>query len=125
VLSLALALPLIVFSKPLLTFWMGKQVANDGHLALALLAVANVLMVLNVVPHYALLAFGRVRLISGLNVGSGILLTLLMASLVPTFGLTGAALGRIAYAMLLAVPYLVASRKAFQSRAQFAPTEIA
>ncbi len=123
-LSLALALPLIVFSKPLLTFWMGKQVANDGHLALALLAVANVLMVLNVVPHYALLAFGRVRLISGLNVGSGILLTLLMASLVPTFGLNGAALGRIAYAMLLAVPYLIASRKAFQSRAQFAPTGI-
>jgi O-antigen/teichoic acid export membrane protein len=123
-LSLALALPLIVFSKPLLTFWMGTQVANDGHLALALLAVAYVLMALNVVPHYALLAFGRVRLISGLNLGAGILLTLLMASLVPTFGLTGAAMGRIAYSLLLAIPYLVASRKAFQSRTQFSPVGI-
>jgi O-antigen/teichoic acid export membrane protein len=120
-LSLALALPLIVFGKPILAFWMGKQVANDGHLVLALLAIAYVLLALNVVPHYALLAFGRVRLISGLNLGSGVLLTLLMASLVPTFGLTGAAMGRIAYSSLLAIPYLIASRKAFQSRAQFSP----
>jgi O-antigen/teichoic acid export membrane protein len=123
-LSLALGLPLIVLSKPILTLWMGKQVADDGHLVLALLAVAYIVMALNVVPHYALLAFGRVRLISGLNLSAGILLTLLMAFLVPTFGLTGAALGRIAYSMLLAVPYLIASRKAFQSRAQFVPVEI-
>ena len=50
-LSLVLALPLIVFGKPLLTFWMGKQVAGEGRLALALLAVAYALMALNVVPH--------------------------------------------------------------------------
>jgi O-antigen/teichoic acid export membrane protein len=119
-LSLALAFPLIVFGKPLLALWMGKQVASDGHLVLALLAVAYALMALNVVPHYALLAFGQVRLIAGLNIGSGILLTLLMTALVPAFGLVGAGLGRIAYSMLLAIPYLVASRKAFQTRAQFA-----
>lgn len=119
-LSITLALPLIVLSKPLLTLWMGKQVANDGHLVLSLLAVAYALMALNAVPHYALLAFGRVRLITGLNLSSGILLTLLMAALVPMFGLVGAALGRIAYSMLLAVPYLIVSRKEFQTRAQFA-----
>jgi len=120
-LSVALALPLIIFGKPLLALWMGKPVANDGHLVLAFLAVAYALMALNVVPHYALLAFGRVRLIAGLNFGSGVLLTVFMAVLVPTFGLAGAALGRVAYSLLLAVPYLIASRKAFQARAQFAP----
>jgi O-antigen/teichoic acid export membrane protein len=123
-LSVALALPLIVLSKPFLNVWMGKQVADDGHVVLALLAVAYTLMALNVVPHYALLAFGRVRLISGLNVGSGILLTLLIIFLVPTFGLIGAAIGRIAYSLLLAIPYLVASRKAFQSRTQLSPVGI-
>jgi O-antigen/teichoic acid export membrane protein len=123
-LSVALAAPLIVFGKPLLVFWMGKQFANEGHLVLALLAAAYALMALNVVPHYALLAFGRVRLIAGLNFGSGVILALLMAVLVPRLGLTGAALGRIAYSMLLAVPYLTASRKAFQSRAQFASLPI-
>jgi O-antigen/teichoic acid export membrane protein len=76
------------------------------------------------VPHYALLAFGRVRLISGLHVGSGILLTLLIIFLVPTFGLTGAAIGRVAYSLLLAIPYLLASRKAFQSRTQLSSVGI-
>lgn len=123
-LSLALALPLIVLGRPLLSLWMGKQVAEDGHLVLALLAVAYVLMALNVVPHYALLAFGRVRLISGLNVVSGVLLIVLMGFLVPTFGLTGAAIGRVAYSFLLAIPYLVASNKALHSRAQFSPVGI-
>jgi O-antigen/teichoic acid export membrane protein len=123
-LSLALALPLALFGKPLLALWMGKQLAIEGHIVLALLAVAYGLMALNVVPHYALLAFGRARLIAGLNIASGIVLTILMAALVPSFGLVGAGLGRIAYAMLLAVPYLIASRKAFQSRLELAPLGI-
>ena len=122
--SIALALPLILFGKPFLVLWMGKQVANEGHLVLALLAVAYAFMALNVVPHYALLAFGRARLIAGLNIGSGIILTILIATLVPAFGLVGAVLGRIAYSMVLAVPYLIAARKAFQSRVQLAPLGI-
>lgn len=123
-LSLVLALPLILFAEPFLNLWMGKQVAIEGHIVLALLAIAYALVAFNVVPHYALLAFGRVRLISGLNLGSGILLTLLMAFLVPTFGLTGAALGRIAYSLLLAIPYLIASHKAFQLQPKFSPVGI-
>jgi O-antigen/teichoic acid export membrane protein len=123
-LSTALALPMVLFGKPLLALWMGKQVANEGHIVLALLAVAYAFMALNVVPHYALLAFGRARLIAGLNVGAGIMLTILLAALVPAFGLVGAGLGRLAYSMLLAIPYLIASRKAFRSRVQFAPVGI-
>jgi O-antigen/teichoic acid export membrane protein len=119
-LSLALALPVVMLAKPILRLWMGKQVADEGHLVLALLAVAYALMALNVVPHYALLAFGRVRLIAGLNLSSGIFLTLLMALLVPAFGLAGAATGRIVYSLLLAIPYLLASRKVFRAQARFA-----
>ena len=115
---------MVLFGKPLLSIWMGKQVAADGHVVLALLAIAYAFMALNVVPHYALLAFGRARWIAGLNISSGIMLTILMAVLVPAFGLVGAGLGRIAYSVLLAVPYLVASRKAFQSRSQLAPLGI-
>jgi O-antigen/teichoic acid export membrane protein len=103
---------------------MGKQFADQGHVVLALLAVAYALMALNVVPHYALLAFGRVRFIAGLNFASGVLLALLMFELVPPFGLKGAALGRIAYSTLLAVPYLIASRKAFKARAQLLPVGV-
>ena len=99
----------------------GKQIADDGHFVLALLAVAYACMAINVVPHYALLAFGRARLIAALNIGSGLVLMILIAALVPSFGLVGAGLGRIAYSMLLAVPYLIASRKAFKARVQFLP----
>jgi len=120
-LSVALALPLILFGKPFLVLWMGKQVANEGHLVLALLALAYAFMALNVVPHYALLAFGRARLIAGLNIVAGIMLTIFIAGMVPAFGLVGAGLGRIAYSMVLAVPYLIAARKAFQSRVHLVP----
>jgi O-antigen/teichoic acid export membrane protein len=123
-LSLVFALPLVLFGNPLLAFWMGRQVAQEGHVVLALLAVAYALIALNTVPHYALLAFGRVRLVAGLNLGSGLLLVVLIAVLVPFFGLIGAALGRIGYSILLVVPSLVASRKAFESRAQLATAEI-
>ncbi|MGH9502872.1 MAG: oligosaccharide flippase family protein [Terriglobales bacterium] len=123
-LALVLALPMIVLSKPLLAFWMGKAVANEGHLALALLTIAFAFLALNIVPHYALLALGRVRLVSGLNVGSGILMIPLMVILIPRFGLVGAALGRIFYSLLLAVLYLLAFRKAFRPQPELAPVGI-
>lgn len=119
-LALALALPLVVFGTPLLAFWMGRAVADEGRFVLAWLAVAYALLALNIVPHYALLAFGRVRLVSGLNVSSGLLLIILMIILVPRLGLVGAALGRTLYSLLLAVPYLIASRNAFRSKTRFA-----
>jgi len=116
--SAALALPLVLGSRQLLSLWMGKQVAHDGHVVLSLLAIAYALMALNVVPHYALLAFGRVRFVAGLNLVSGILLVPLTLALVPSLGLGGAALGRIVYSLLLAIPYLLASRRSFRLHSQ-------
>ena len=118
--SAAMALPLVIFSKRILTLWMGAGFASQGHLARALLAVGYALLALNVGPHYTLLAFGRVRWISGLNVTSGIFLVALMALFVPTLGLVGAALGRVVYSFVLAVPYLLVSRKVFRSRPELA-----
>jgi O-antigen/teichoic acid export membrane protein len=116
--SVALAFPLIVFGRPLLRLWMGNQIANDGHVVLALLAVAYALLAVNVVPHYALLAFGRVRFVAGLNFASGLFLVAAMAVLVPAFGLVGAAVGRITYSLVLVVPYLLFARAEFRSRAK-------
>jgi len=121
--SVTIALPLILFGKPLLAIWMGKQVANEGHLVLALLAVAYTLLALNTVPHFALLAFGRVRLVASLNLASGILLALLISLLIRPYGLAGAALGRLAYSLLLAIPYLVVSHRAFQALPRLAAAE--
>jgi O-antigen/teichoic acid export membrane protein len=116
--ALVLALTFILFGKMLLTLWMGAAFAEQSYLVLAVLAVAYSAMAANVVPHCGLLALGRVRLVSALNVSAGVVLIGLMALLIPPLGLTGAALGRFGYSVLLAIPYLVSSRNAFGSHAE-------
>jgi O-antigen/teichoic acid export membrane protein len=122
--SVALAFPLIAFGRPLLRLWMGNQIANDGHIVLALLAAAYALLAVNVVPHYALLAFGRVRFVAGLNFASGLFLVAAMAVLVPAFGLVGAAIGRITYSLVLVVPYLLLARAEFRSRGELVGVDV-
>src|ERR1700675_4019526 len=54
-LSLALAAPLVLFGRPLLTLWMGVQFAQQAYVVLAVLAVAHLILAINIVPHYTLL----------------------------------------------------------------------
>lgn len=96
-LSLALAAPLVFFGKPILTLWMGAQFAQKAYVVLALLAVAHMILAINIVPHYTLLAFGFVRFVSVVNIVGGILSLAAVAFFVPSFGLVGAALGRLFY----------------------------
>ncbi|HEX8811527.1 MAG TPA: oligosaccharide flippase family protein [Terracidiphilus sp.] len=96
-LSLVLAAPLIFFGKPILTLWMGAQFAQQAYVVLALLAVAHMILAINIVPHYALLAFGNVRFVSVVNIAGGILSLAAVAFFVPSFGLVGAAVGRLFY----------------------------
>jgi O-antigen/teichoic acid export membrane protein len=103
VLSLAVALPLVMLSKPLLTLWMGAEFAEQGYVLLRILAVAYALLAINVVPHYTLLALGRVRYVSVVNVLGSALCLCMMTLLIPSLGLTGAALGRLLYGPVLAL----------------------
>jgi O-antigen/teichoic acid export membrane protein len=103
--SLALALPLILLGKPLLTLWMGAQFAQQGYVILGILAVAYVLLAVNVVPHYTLLALGSVRFVSIVNIVGGILSLGAAAILIPRLGLTGAALGRLLYGPAVALNF--------------------
>jgi O-antigen/teichoic acid export membrane protein len=112
------AFTLILFGKALLRAWMGAPFAHQSYTVLAILAVAYAAMAANVVPHCGLLALGRVRLISALNIAAGVILIFLMAVLIPPFGINGAALGRMGYSIFLAIPYLVSSRNAFRSSPQ-------
>jgi O-antigen/teichoic acid export membrane protein len=123
--ALILALTLIVFGKPLLTLWMGRAFAEQSYLVLTILATAYAAMAANVVPHCGLLALGRVRLISALNIGAGMVLIISMALLIPALGLIGAALGRAAYSVLLAIPYVLSSRNAFRSNKELEAVGVA
>lgn len=106
VLALLLSSPLILFSRPFLTFWMGKGFAAHAWLALALLSIASGLVALNVTLHYSLLAMGCIRNVAVLNLIAGGAMLALMALLVPRFGIVGAALGRVVYGPVTWLMYL-------------------
>jgi O-antigen/teichoic acid export membrane protein len=105
-LSVALAAPLVLFGKPLLTLWMGAQFAQQAYVVLAVLAVAHMILAINIVPHYTLLAFGSVRFVSTVNVLGGIVSLGAVALFIPPFGLVGAAIGRLLYGAVTALNLL-------------------
>jgi O-antigen/teichoic acid export membrane protein len=102
-LSLALATPLVLFGKPLLTLWMGAEFAQQAYVVLAVLAVAHMILAVNIVAHYTLLALGCVRFVSIVNVLGGIVSLGAVALFIPYFGLTGAAFGRLLYGAVAAL----------------------
>jgi O-antigen/teichoic acid export membrane protein len=114
-LAFCLSLPFVVMPKLLLRVWMGAEVAEKGWAVLEILALSFAILAINVVPHYTLLALGRVRLIAALNIVSGVMLTAIMTVLILALGLPGAALGRLTYALLLVIPYLVVAWRITQS----------
>ncbi|MDR3645325.1 MAG: hypothetical protein P4M02_09665, partial [Clostridia bacterium] len=68
VLAVVLAAPLMLLSKPLLMLWMGRDFAQDAWPVLSVLAAGFALFAMNVTAHYALLAMGRVRLVTALKI---------------------------------------------------------
>jgi O-antigen/teichoic acid export membrane protein len=105
-LALALALPLILFGKTLLTLWMGAEFAKQAYIVLGLLAVANAVLAVSVVPHYTLLALGYVRYVSVVNVLGGIVCLCAAPLLIPPLGLVGAALARLLYGPVVALNFV-------------------
>ena len=81
----------------LLAHWIGSPVGERSRLLLPTLAISFGLLALNVTGHYAMLAFGRVRMVTALNVPGGLARLLLMTILIPRKGVAGAALARLAY----------------------------
>jgi O-antigen/teichoic acid export membrane protein len=114
-LALALALPLILFGKALLTLWMGAEFAKQAYIVLGLLAVANAILAVSVVPHYTLLALGYVRYVSVVNVLGGIVCLGAAPLLIPSIGLVGAALARLLYGPVIALNF-VKITQAFRRR---------
>jgi len=106
VLAVLLCLPLVVLGKTILSLWMGPGFARESALLLALLAVAFCMLSINVVPHFTLLGLGKVRFVSVVNLIGGVLSLAAAAVLIPTVGLTGAAVGRLLYGPVITLNYL-------------------
>lgn len=95
--ALGLAFPLVFFSRPILTHWMGFDFAQHAWVSMALVAVSFAGLAFNIPGHYALMALGRVRFLTLLNLSGTALAFIVSLLLIPRFGIVGAALGRLAY----------------------------
>jgi len=104
-LSLLLTAPLVLFGGKFLTIWMGRNFAANATHILILLAVGFFALSLNVVPHFTLLGLGKVRFLSITNLVGGAASLLGAALLIPSFGLIGAATGRLFYGPVISMNY--------------------
>jgi O-antigen/teichoic acid export membrane protein len=95
--ALAMAAAMVVFWPLILRVLAGGAFADGEIGAPGLLTVNFLLLACNVVPYYLLLALGRARTVSMITAGSMLAALLLMALLIPRYGLEGAALARLAY----------------------------
>lgn len=95
--ALAMAAAMMVFWPVLLRIIAGAGFAGSRLGAPGLLAVNFLLLACNVASYYLLLALGHARAVSMITTASMLAALLLMAILIPRYGLEGAALARLAY----------------------------
>jgi O-antigen/teichoic acid export membrane protein len=100
-----LCIPIVLFSRTILRLWMGATFASQAWPLLSIIALGFGLLALNVTGHYTLLALAQVRLVAMLNLAGGAAMLLVMFFLIPRFGLTGAAIGRLIYGPITLLMY--------------------
>jgi O-antigen/teichoic acid export membrane protein len=98
---------LLLFGQAALNAWVGPSVAQSAAGILAPIAWSFALLGLSVTAYYSSLALGQVRMVTALNLTGGLAMLLLMAWLLPVWGVHGIAIARLAYgavALLMYVP---------------------
>jgi O-antigen/teichoic acid export membrane protein len=104
----ALSIPLVFLGHFILTHWMGSAFASVATPVLRILAVAYAVLAVNVTGHYTLLALGKVRFVTVLNVIGGLATLGIAMILVGRIGLIGAAIARLAYGPVTLLYYWAA-----------------
>jgi O-antigen/teichoic acid export membrane protein len=104
--ALALTLPVALFGKALLRFWIGAAFASATGPTLVLLAVGFGLLTMNVTAHYTMLALGQIRYLTYVNLAVGVATILLVSVLTRHWGMSGAAAARLLYGPFTWVMYL-------------------
>jgi O-antigen/teichoic acid export membrane protein len=105
VLVAALSLPLLIFSKRILTIWIGSAFAHQAWVTLPIIAFGFALVGMNVTAHYTLLAIGEVRIVTYLNLLAGGLMLLAMIIAIPKWGVQGAAVARLIFGPITCLMY--------------------
>jgi O-antigen/teichoic acid export membrane protein len=103
---LSFAIPAICFARPILLYWLGPAFAAKSTIVLQLLAATYLMFGLITVPYYIALGAGRPQIAAAFNATAAGLNVVLIAVLIPLYGIVGAA---IAYLLsMAAVPVFIA-----------------
>ncbi len=100
------AASILLFGRPLLNAWVGHVIAESSSVVLAPIVWSFALLGLGVTAYYSLLAVGRVRIVTVLNLLGGAAMLVLMAWLLPHTGIRGVAVARLAYGLITLAMYL-------------------
>ena len=93
--SIGLSIPLFLFAFNILLLWMGIGFANEATNVLRVLTVVYSLLATSIVPYHFMNGTGFVRMNSVCCFLRGIVVGLFTVCLVPSFGIIGAASGRL------------------------------
>lgn len=104
--SSTLALLLLIFGQNVLSLWLGKVAASESAEILWYLTIAYWILAVNVVPHFVLLGLGEMRFIAISNLAAGVVSVAVMYFLLPSQGLEGVGLARIAYAAVSLIAFV-------------------
>ncbi len=100
-LSVAIALPLMLFAEPILTLWVGREIAQSSSDILILLAAAFALLAINSAPHFILLGLHDARGVALINIVAGLLTPVVTYVAIVEAGLLGPAAGRIFFGIMI------------------------
>jgi O-antigen/teichoic acid export membrane protein len=112
---------LMLFGLPILRTWAGADIARSSAAVFPVIVWSSALLGLNVTGTYALLAFGRVQVVTWLNLIAGATMLLLMVCLLPRLGTYGLALARLCYGAITLLLYFPLARQLSKTRRAYVP----
>jgi O-antigen/teichoic acid export membrane protein len=96
----------MLFGQSILRSWAGAEIAQSSASIFPVIVWSSALLGLNVTGTYALLAFGRVRILTWINLTAGAAMLLFMVWMLPRLGTYGLALARLCYGSITLLLYL-------------------
>lgn len=97
---------LLLLGERLLSAWVGSEVAPAGASVLPTLVWSTAVQGLSITGSYTLLALGRVRWVTFLNLAGGVAMLLAAPLLLPRFGAQGMAMARLFYGPCTLLVYI-------------------
>jgi O-antigen/teichoic acid export membrane protein len=102
---------LLFLGDRILRIWAGAEIALAAAPVLTMIIWSSALLGLNVTATYALLALGRVQVVTWFNLAGGASMILLMLFLTPRIGIRGIAIARLSYAVIPLFLYIPLLRR--------------